>query len=95
MRPGEMIRAAGVMLVIRVRPDSGVTVRGDDIWITAKVDPALVEIVPMGIEKTQQALMAGALDAATIRERAASLRRFDVVRFSNKVYAAHHALQRG
>lgn len=39
-------------------------------WLTkmAKVDPALVEIVPMGIEKTQQALMAGALDAATIRE---------------------------
>ncbi len=33
-----------------------------------KVDPSDVEIVSMGIEKTQQALLAGALDAATIRE---------------------------
>jgi len=39
-------------------------------WLfkVAKLDPAIVEIVPMGIEKTQQALMAGALDAADIRE---------------------------
>lgn len=39
-------------------------------WLfkVVKVDPATVEIVSMGIEKTQQALLAGALDAATIRE---------------------------
>lgn len=39
-------------------------------WIlkVAKLDPELIEIVPMGIEKTQQALLAGALDAAMIRE---------------------------
>lgn len=39
-------------------------------WIhkVAKLDPAIIEIVPMGIEKTQQALLAGALDAAMIRE---------------------------
>lgn len=39
-------------------------------WLfkVVKVDPADVELVPMGIEKTQQALLAGALDAATIRE---------------------------
>lgn len=39
-------------------------------WLfkVAKIDPAHVEIVPMGIEKTQQALLAGALDAAAIRE---------------------------
>lgn len=33
-----------------------------------KADPNDIELVPMGIEKTQQALLAGALDAATIRE---------------------------
>lgn len=38
------------------------------LQVVAKLDPSLVEIVPMGIEKTQQALMAGALDAAMIRE---------------------------
>ncbi|MCG5241710.1 ABC transporter substrate-binding protein [Azospirillum doebereinerae] len=39
-------------------------------WLfkVVKVNPADVELVPMGIEKTQQALLAGALDAATIRE---------------------------
>ncbi|MBP2312485.1 ABC transporter substrate-binding protein [Azospirillum soli] len=39
-------------------------------WLfkVVKVDPANVEIISMGIEKTQQALLAGALDAATIRE---------------------------
>ncbi len=39
-------------------------------WLfkVVKVDPADVELVSMGIEKTQQALLAGALDAATIRE---------------------------
>ncbi|WP_255542543.1 ABC transporter substrate-binding protein [Azospirillum sp. INR13] len=40
-------------------------------WLfkVVKVDPADVELVPMGIEKTQQALLAGALDAATIASR--------------------------
>jgi NitT/TauT family transport system substrate-binding protein len=38
------------------------------IYKVAKLDPAIIEIVPMGIEKTQQALLAGALDAAMIRE---------------------------
>ena len=39
-------------------------------WLfkVAKIDPAHVEIVPMGIEKTQQALLAGALDAGSVRE---------------------------
>jgi NitT/TauT family transport system substrate-binding protein len=39
-------------------------------WLfkVVKVDPADVEIIAMGIEKTQQALLAGALDAAIIRE---------------------------
>lgn len=38
------------------------------IYKVAKLDPAIIDIVPMGIEKTQQALLAGALDAAMIRE---------------------------
>ncbi len=39
-------------------------------WLfkVVKVDPATVDIISMGIDKTQQALLAGALDAATIRE---------------------------
>jgi len=39
-------------------------------WLTkvAKIDADKVELASMGIEKTQQALMAGAVDAAMIRE---------------------------
>ena len=39
-------------------------------WLakTVKADPATYDIVPMGIEQTQQALLAGAVDAASIRE---------------------------
>ncbi|MEI6559899.1 MAG: ABC transporter substrate-binding protein [Rhodospirillaceae bacterium] len=39
-------------------------------WLTRVVqaDPASYEIVGMGIEQTQQALLAGAVDAASIRE---------------------------
>ena len=33
-----------------------------------KADPAHYEVAPMGIEATQQALLAGAIDGATIRE---------------------------
>ena len=38
------------------------------LWKVAKVDPVKVDLISMGIEKTQQALMAGAVDAAMIRE---------------------------
>ena len=39
-------------------------------WLTEEIhaDKADYEIVPMGIEATQQALLAGAVDGATIRE---------------------------
>jgi NitT/TauT family transport system substrate-binding protein len=39
-------------------------------WLTkiAKIDPSHVELVSMGIENTQQALLANAIDAAMIRE---------------------------
>lgn len=41
-------------------------------WIrkVAKIDEATVEVVPLGIEETQQALLAGGVEAATIREPA-------------------------
>ncbi|HYD31597.1 MAG TPA: ABC transporter substrate-binding protein [Azospirillaceae bacterium] len=44
-------------------------------WLanTVKADPATYEIIAMGIEQTQQALLAGAVDAATIREPAVTL----------------------
>jgi NitT/TauT family transport system substrate-binding protein len=39
----------------------------------AQIDPAKVEILGMGIDKTEQALLAGAVDAATIREPAITI----------------------
>lgn len=41
-------------------------------WLqkVAKVDEETVEVVPLGIEETQQALLAGGVEAATIREPA-------------------------
>lgn len=38
------------------------------LQVVAKIGPDKVDVLPMGIEKTQQALMAGAIDAAMIRE---------------------------
>jgi NitT/TauT family transport system substrate-binding protein len=38
------------------------------LWQVAAVDRAHVELVPMGIDATQQALLAGAVDGATARE---------------------------
>jgi NitT/TauT family transport system substrate-binding protein len=43
------------------------------LWEVAKVDKADVEIVPMGIDATQQALLARAVDAATVREPALTI----------------------
>lgn len=44
-------------------------------WLqnVAKIDPAHYQIVAMGIEQTQQAVLAGAVDAATVREPALTL----------------------
>ncbi len=41
MRPGETINVAGETFEIVVRGD-GAIVRGDDLWITARVDPELL-----------------------------------------------------
>ena len=43
------------------------------LWEVAKVKRGDVEIVPMGIDATQQALLAGAVDGATIREPAITI----------------------
>ncbi len=43
------------------------------LWEVAKADKADVEVVPMGIDATQQAVLAGAVEGATIREPAVSI----------------------
>ncbi len=44
-------------------------------WLreVAKADPADYEIVPMGIDATQQAMLAGAMDGASVREPAVTI----------------------
>lgn len=41
MRPGDQVRAGGESFEVVVRGD-GAIVRGDDLWITAPVDPAIL-----------------------------------------------------
>ncbi|MFV3130137.1 ABC transporter substrate-binding protein [Niveispirillum sp. KHB5.9] len=43
------------------------------LWEVAKVDKQYVELVPQGIDATQQALLAGAVDGAIIREPALTI----------------------
>ena len=43
------------------------------LWEMAKADKVDVEIVPMGIDATQQAVLAGAVDGASIREPAVTI----------------------
>jgi NitT/TauT family transport system substrate-binding protein len=43
------------------------------LWEQAKADKADVEVVPMGIDATQQAILAGAVEGATIREPAVTI----------------------
>ncbi len=43
------------------------------LWEVAKADPKDVTIVSMGIDATQQAIMAGAVDGGTLREPAVSI----------------------
>ncbi|MGO4171336.1 ABC transporter substrate-binding protein [Bosea sp. TAF32] len=43
------------------------------LWEVAKVDGADVEIVPMGIDATQQAILAGAVDGGSVREPALTI----------------------
>ncbi|QEL24463.1 ABC transporter substrate-binding protein [Bosea sp. F3-2] len=43
------------------------------LWEVAKADKADIEIVPMGIDATQQAILAGAVDGGTVREPALTI----------------------
>lgn len=43
------------------------------LWEVAKADPADIEVVPMGIDATQQAVLAGAVEGGIVREPALSI----------------------
>jgi NitT/TauT family transport system substrate-binding protein len=61
---------AGRPAKIATQPPGSVPATNLQYWLdeVAHVDPADVQVVPIGIDATQQALLAGAVDAATIRE---------------------------
>lgn len=66
----KFVADSGRKVKIGTQPPGSVpdTVLRHWLFKVLKADPANLEIISMGIEKTQQALLAGALDAATIRE---------------------------
>lgn len=66
---------AGRPVKIATQPTGSVPDTVLRYWLanTVKADPATYQIVAMGIEQTQQALLAGAVDAATIREPAVTI----------------------
>jgi curved DNA-binding protein len=43
LRSGDKVRAAGAELCVYIRAQDGVIVRGDDLWMTVKVAPALLK----------------------------------------------------
>lgn len=43
LRSGDKVRAAGTELAVYIRAHDGVLVRGDDLWMTAKVAPGLLK----------------------------------------------------
>lgn len=43
LRSGDTVRAAGASLCVYIRAQDGVLVRGDDLWLTAKVAPAVLK----------------------------------------------------
>ncbi|WP_207480611.1 ABC transporter substrate-binding protein [Arenibaculum pallidiluteum] len=66
------VAAQGRPVKIATQPPGSVPDTVLRYWLqkVAKVDPKHYQIVPMGIEQTQQALLAGAVDVATVREPA-------------------------
>ena len=42
LREGDRVRVEGVMFEVRLRAQDGALVRGDDIWLTGKVDPRVL-----------------------------------------------------
>jgi NitT/TauT family transport system substrate-binding protein len=67
--------ASGKKIKIATQPAGSVPQTVLLYWLVkvAGVDLSKVDIVPMGIDATQQALLAGAVDAATIREPAVTI----------------------
>jgi curved DNA-binding protein len=43
LRSGDKVLAAGLELCVYIRAEDGVIVRGDDLWMTAKVAPAMLK----------------------------------------------------
>ncbi|ODT87343.1 DnaJ domain-containing protein [Phenylobacterium sp. SCN 70-31] len=43
LRSGDKVRAAGAALSVYIRAQDGVIVRGDDLWLTARVSPAVLK----------------------------------------------------
>jgi NitT/TauT family transport system substrate-binding protein len=67
--------AAGKKIKISTQPAGSVPQTVLLYWLVkvAGIDLSKVDIVPMGIDATQQALLAGAVDAGTIREPAVTI----------------------
>lgn len=42
LREGDKVRADGVTFEVRIRAQDGALVRGDDLWLTGKVDPRVL-----------------------------------------------------
>ncbi len=42
LREGDKVRVEGVLFEVRLRAQDGALVRGDDIWLTGKVDPRVL-----------------------------------------------------
>ncbi|WP_333586141.1 J domain-containing protein [Phenylobacterium sp.] len=42
LRAGDRLRAGGEVLTVAVRGDGALIVRGDDVWLTVRLDPALL-----------------------------------------------------
>jgi NitT/TauT family transport system substrate-binding protein len=71
----EEAAASGKKIKIATQPVGSVPQTVLLYWLikVAGIDLAKVDVVPMGIDATQQALLAGAVDAATIREPAITI----------------------
>lgn len=71
----EEAAASGKKIKISTQPAGSVPQTVLLYWLVkvAGIDLSKVEIVPMGIDATQQALLAGAVDAGTIREPAVTI----------------------
>lgn len=42
LRHGERLRAGGVVFIVMIAPEGDALVRGDDVWVTAHIDPQVL-----------------------------------------------------